>query len=267
MRRARLLLILDFHFRKQAYEEESMTRYRELLYASYRATGYEAANPEGLSDNLIESYRADLGSLLPSDKKARIVDLGCGSGFLVQFLIRDGYKNVLGVDVSKEQVEFAKGLGLPVAQSNAFEFLKENKNFDLIISTDVLEHLNKNEIVEFLSAICDALNPSGSVIIRTVNASSVYGMTLLYWDFTHEVAFTEKSLRQVLLACGFEKVWIYDTKALFGLRPKRFLRWFLLKIWRLVLMCIFTLEVGVDRPRLFGKFLVAQAYKPLRGGK
>ncbi len=244
-----------------------MTQYRELLYAGYRATGYEAENPEGLNDNLIESYRAELGILLPSDKKTRILDLGCGSGFLVQFLIREGYGNVLGVDISKEQVEFAKGQGLPVVQADVFDFLKANKNFDLIIATDVLEHLNKNEIVQFLRAIHDALRPLGSVIIRTVNASSVYGMTLLYWDFTHEVAFTDKSLRQILMACGFERISFSDTRAPFGLRPKRFLRWVLLKVWRLILITIFTLEVGVNRPRFFGKFLTAQAYKPLMAEK
>ena len=201
-----------------------MTQYRELLYASYRATGYEAENPDGLNANLIESYRAELGSLLPSDKKASILDLGCGSGFLLQFLIREGYENVLGVDISKEQVEFAKGQGLPVVEADSLDFLKTNKNFDLIISTEVLEHLNKNEIIELLCAIRDALRPLGSAIIRTVNASSVYGMTLLFWDFTHEVAFTERTLRQILLACGFEKVSVYDTRPPFGLRPRRLLR-------------------------------------------
>jgi len=244
-----------------------MLRYRELLYASYRATGYEAENPEGLSANMIESYRAELGSLLPSDKKARIVDLGCGSGFLLQFLIGEGYQNVLGVDTSDEQVEFAKGQGLPVVQADVFDFLRANKNFDLIMATDVLEHLNKDEIVEFLSAIYDALKPLGSVVIRTVNASSIYGMTLLYWDFTHEVAFTDKSLRQILMACGFERISVSETRAPFGLRPKRFLRWLLLKIWRLVLVTIFTLEVGVNRPRFFGKFLMARACKPLMAEK
>lgn len=240
-----------------------MTQFREVLYASYRTTGYEQANPGSLNEHHVETYRSEFGSLLPSDKKARIVDLGCGKGFLLKFLIQEGYENVLGVDASIEQVEFAKSEGLRVIQADALDFLKANRNFELAISTDVIEHLNKNEIVEFLTAIHDALGPRGSVIIRTNNASSIFGTASRFMDFTHELLFTEKSLRQVLLACGFENISISDNKAPFGLRPKRLLRWLLLKIWRLVLATIFTLEVGVDRPRLFGTYLIAQAYKPL----
>ncbi len=241
-----------------------MNNYREILYASYRTTAYEQVNPGGLNRHHIENYASELGDLLPLDKHARILDLGAGKGFLVQFLMLKGYENVLGVDVSQDQVDFARRQGLPVTQANAFEFLRFNKGFDLIVATDVIEHLTKNEIVEFLEGIRGALVPGGSTILMTGNASSIYGGTITYIDFTHETSFTERSLHQILLACGFERISITDNKVRFGWKPKRLLRWALVKAWRAILTSIYTLEVGEDRPRLFGKLLIAQAFKPLK---
>ncbi len=241
-----------------------MTSYRKRLYSCYRATIYEQTNPGALNRHRIEDYQSSLGGLLPLNKKVKILDLGCGKGFLIQFLKLKGYDNVLGVDISQDQVEYAKQLGLQVIRAEALDFLKNNKSFDLILATDVIEHLTKNEIVEFLEAICESLVTGGSVIFATGNASSVYGGTIRYIDFTHEINFTEKSLRQVLLACGFERISISDSKVPFGWRPRRLARWVLLKLWRFILTAIYTLEVGEDRPRLFGKLLIAQAFRPLK---
>jgi 2-polyprenyl-3-methyl-5-hydroxy-6-metoxy-1,4-benzoquinol methylase len=236
--------------------------YRELLYASYRTAYYEALNPGGLNRSHVEDYRSQLAGFLPLDRKARILDLGCGKGFLVHFLLREGYENVLGVDTSQEQVEFGKNLGLPVLQADALEFLRGNKNFNLVICTDVIEHFGKDEVVGLLRAIYDALAPGGAVIIRTINCSSILGSTVRYTDFTHETGFTERSLRHVLMACGFKRVLITDSKVPFRWKPKRVVRWSLLKLWRIVLRIILASEAGAARPRLLGTDLIAQAFKP-----
>ncbi|MGO9061825.1 MAG: class I SAM-dependent methyltransferase [Candidatus Binataceae bacterium] len=240
-----------------------MADYREVLYGSYRATHYGAVNP-GDSASLSaasESYDLLFGKHLPSNRNVRLLDLGCGSGFLLEYLLRSGYSQAEGIDLSNDQVEYCKKRRLPVQRAEALEFLSDNRGWDLIISTDVIEHLRKNEVVAFLFAIRDALKPGGQVIIRTGNASSIYGPIARWCDFTHEVFFTERSLRQVLLACGFANVTVSDSVAQFGLRPKRLGRWLGLKVFRALLRAAFLLEVGVDSPHLFGKFLVSSGFK------
>ena len=247
-----------------------MYEYRELLYACYRTGHYEAINPGGLNRFYVEDYRSQMARFLPLDRKARVVDLGCGKGFLVEFLLREGYENVLGVDTSPEQVEFGKKSGLPVARADALQFLRENKDLDLVICTDLVEHFSKDEVVDLLSAIYDALAPSGSVIIRTINCSSILGATARYTDFTHETGFTERSLRQVLVACGFKRVSVTDSKVTFHWRPKRIVRWSFFKLWRIFLRAVLAAEEGTSYPRLLGADLIAQAFKPsdseLEGG-
>jgi 2-polyprenyl-3-methyl-5-hydroxy-6-metoxy-1,4-benzoquinol methylase len=238
-----------------------MHEYRELLYASYRTGHYEAINPGGLDRSVIEDYRAQLASLLLPDKKARMVDLGCGKGFLVQFLLNEGYENVLGVDYSSEQVEFGKKSGLPVVQADALDFLKRNKDIDLIICTDLIEHFDKDEIVNLLTAMYNALAPGGSLLLRTINCASLFGAAHRYIDFTHESGFTERSLRQVLTACGFKRLTVTDSKVAFHWRPKRLVRWSLFKLWRIALRMILALEEGTATSALLGPELIARAFK------
>ncbi len=242
-----------------------MSDYRELLYGSYRVH-YNSRNSETpqQSRSLEENYRLQLGPYLPADKNARILDVGCGSGYLVRHLLAAGYSNVAGIDTSADQVDYCRRHALPVERDNAVEFLARATGSDLVLSTDVIEHLTKDEIIAFLEAIYRALKPGGAVVLRTGNASSIYGPVIRYIDFTHETSFTDTSLRQILIACGFTEVNITDNAVPFGLKPKRLLRWAGLALFRAAQNALYLLEVGEDRPRLFGKLLIAHARKPLK---
>lgn len=245
-------------------EVNDLPHYRRLLYGSYRSTHFAASNPDAgpLRASRHESYGREIGGLLPSDSNARILDAGCGSGFLLEFLRERGYTNACGVDASQEQVDFCLGKGLSVERGDLLGFLESRKGWELIFCTDVVEHLRKDEVVCFLEAAYRALVPGGRLVVRTGNAASIYGMYLRYIDFTHETFYTEKSLSQLLLACSYTDVRVFDNQAPFGLRPKRLARWVLLKAWRAGLRLAFTLEVGTDAPRLLGKFLTAVGTKP-----
>jgi predicted TPR repeat methyltransferase len=159
-------------------------------------------------------------------------------------------------------VKFAKSKGLPVVLGDGVTFLENNKGFDLIILTDVVEHMKKDELLGLLRRSYEALVPDGHIIIRTPNASSIFGCYGRYIDFTHEISFTEQSLRQVLLATGFENVKLTDTKIPIGWKPKRLGRWLVVKIWRFFLQLLYMAELGTTRPRLCGGNLIACAYKP-----
>ncbi len=238
-----------------------MEDWKRAVYDTYRASGYAALNPESpkAARGRAENYKSDFLRLLPQDTRARILDLGCGSGFLLQFLIQQGYTSVVGIDTSSEQVDFARSRGLPVTRADASSYLESNKGFDCVLSIDMIEHLSPAEIVEFLKSVYGALAPRGCIIIRTPNASSFCGTVTRYADFTHECTFTEKSLHQVLHACGFSSVSIYDDTIPFGWRPDRLLRLLGLTLWRCALRAIFALEAGRDRPRLLGRSLIAKA--------
>src|SRR3954468_15453789 len=88
-------------------------------------------------------HRRMLEPLLPSDRKAPILDVGCGRGYVIQDLQELGYTNVSGIDQDAGQVEFARANGLPVTHATHTEtFLAENRAmYATILLMDVLEHV------------------------------------------------------------------------------------------------------------------------------
>ncbi|MHB8999534.1 MAG: class I SAM-dependent methyltransferase, partial [Thermoanaerobaculia bacterium] len=76
---------------------------------------------------------------------------------------------------------------------------------DMLTAFDVVEHLTKDELFEFLDVCHEALKPGGSIVIQTPNAESPFGMRVRYGDITHEIAFDAESLRHVLEVTGFAR--------------------------------------------------------------
>lgn len=188
------------------------TEYRDRIYLKYVTlqTGRMHSHSLEEYDRLTKFYSKKFMKHLPRDKNARILDLGCGAGFFLYFLKKNGYSNALGLDTSPEQIQLAKSLGLDVLEQDMFLFLREHvSDFDLVFSSHVIEHLNKKEIIDYLIGIYNSLKIGGKTIICTPNSSSLFGFAYYTVDLTHETPFNPISFRTALEACGFKQVQIY----------------------------------------------------------
>ena len=79
------------------------------------------------------------------DKQVKILDVGCGGGSLINELISNGFQNVYGLDFSAEAVEVCKDRGI----KNVYQMDGQNPGFDeeifdIIIASDVIEHLEND---------------------------------------------------------------------------------------------------------------------------
>ena len=75
----------------------------------------------------------------------KVLDIGCGTGFSLEYLKSIGFKNLKGIDPSKEMIKISKSKGFNV-QLLGFEDLKKlNGNFDLIISISALQWVTSNK--------------------------------------------------------------------------------------------------------------------------
>lgn len=152
---------------------------------------------------------------LPADRNARILDVGCGDGGLLAAVEACGYHNAVGIDVSAEQVALARRRGLCVEQTDALEFLNERTAcFDAIMATDVLEHFDRDEVLELLEAIRSGLRPGGIFLCQVPNAVSPFFGNYSYGDFTHRSVFTARSVRQITRSVGFLEPDIYPVNPL-----------------------------------------------------
>jgi 2-polyprenyl-3-methyl-5-hydroxy-6-metoxy-1,4-benzoquinol methylase len=155
------------------------------------------------------SYSACFQKSLPSDKNIKILDVGCGMGHFLYFLKKAGYTNYWGIDISTAQVSFVReNITERVEVADVFDYLKAICGFDVIVANDVLEHIPKDKILDLLNLIYQALEPNGLFFAKTPNMSNPFSLRFRYVDYTHDVGFTEESLRYVLSITGFEDIEI-----------------------------------------------------------
>lgn len=148
---------------------------------------------------------------LPHDKNCSILDIGCGNGKYLNILKKYDFKNLYGIDISKEQIEIAiKSNPQRVQCIDALKFLKDIKEkYDVILLIDVLEHLDLNDSLEIINSIYRALKKDGKLFIQVPNALSPFS-PLRYSDITHKRAYSKTSLIQTLNNSNFNNYQFYE---------------------------------------------------------
>jgi 2-polyprenyl-3-methyl-5-hydroxy-6-metoxy-1,4-benzoquinol methylase len=184
-------------------DDDSRASLRDRLYCTYASQ--HAGCTGGEASTLI--YRRDIRPALPQPSAGPVVDIGCGRGDLVGLLLEDGY-NAEGIDVSPEQVAIAHAAGVARVRQGDYHHILRTRTGQLaaVTATDVLEHLTKDEVLDTLDRVAAALAPDGVFVARVPNAVSPFGGRIRYGDFTHESWFTDRSVRQIAAAAGFESV-------------------------------------------------------------
>jgi ubiquinone biosynthesis O-methyltransferase len=103
-------------------------------------------------------------------KQKKILDLGCGDGVLSYLIAKEGAV-VSGIDLSETAINFAKiktkkrGLDIDFRQENAYELPFMDEEFDAVVSSDVIEHIEDVHI--FLKEIHRVLKLKGVIVIST----------------------------------------------------------------------------------------------------
>ncbi|MCS6952663.1 MAG: class I SAM-dependent methyltransferase [Bryobacterales bacterium] len=146
----------------------------------------------------------------------RVLDLGCGAGWLLEWLSRFPHLISEGVDVSPSQVEAARRRIPEVAIhcADGLEFLQLRQEvYGAIFCLDVLEHLDEATCWRWLAAIRAALRSGGFLVCRTPNAANLLGAYSRYLDLTHRRSFTQTSLTQLLEAAGFVQIGLIRHRA------------------------------------------------------
>ena len=188
--------------------------YRSVLYEQYASVQKpEWSEPSAKQDAVwVRAALSRLRVWLPQNKQARCLDLGCGSGLLLEALRNAGYSDLRGVDLGAQAIDIAKGRGFQVVQTDLRDFLKESKDsFDLITAFDVVEHFGKDEVIDVLKLIYDRVAPGGSIILQTPNAMSPWAANYRYHDITHEWIFDPHCITSILRLVGFVDVQIREV--------------------------------------------------------
>ena len=90
------------------------------------------------------------------DKNSHVLDVGCGDGILMQFLIKEKKVNIRGIEISKTKVQNSIAKGLTIIEGNAEEDLKQfpDKSFDYVILSQTLQaFFNPEKVINELLRI------------------------------------------------------------------------------------------------------------------
>lgn len=184
--------------------------------------GLEFTLAKPFSDpNNVGSLLSDIGavfSLLPKPP-AKVLDLGCGSGWTSHFYALAGY-GVTGVDISSDAVKAAKQRfvrpDLKLAyQCTDYDRLAYTNEFDAVVFFDSLHH--SEDELDGITAAYKALKPGGIIILcepgkghstspSSIEAVEKYGV--------NERDMPPKLSRKALAEAGFTNIHSYAYPAL-----------------------------------------------------
>lgn len=209
---------------------------KEFMQENYMSTGDIQSKGWNRALDVIEAK-------IPS--KGKILDVGCGPGWLLDAAIKRGW-DCYGNDVSDIFCDFTiKKLNLQVQNCDFLDINYPKDFFNVITMFDFIEHVKNPK--QILNMANDLLIDNGLLVIATADIGSLcarfYG---LHWrqiiPIGHIFYFNKKSMINMLHECGFKIIKVsgvrYDRSSslatIFAF-SKEFIK-FILRIF-----CIYTI--------------------------
>lgn len=164
-------------------------------------------------NNLTETYVSALKIILNKlEKKAVILEIGCGNGFVLQALEKKGYKNVFGVEPSKDAVEKSGKLKSRIVQSFFKKNLFKRETFDLIFIFQTLDHIPNP--TEFLDECYRVLKSGGYIFAYNHNVDSftakIMGEKSPIFDIEHTFLYNLKTIRTIFENSNFNVLSVIE---------------------------------------------------------
>ena len=120
------------------------------------------------------------------DEKSYVLDVGCGEGQLGSILHLKGCQ-VDGLDINIDRVNDKRKFYQNIFLSDIREFKIENRSYNHVVFSDVLEHTQSHENI--LKSSFKLLRPNGRVVISIPNVGyfmNRLGLLFGNWDYTEE---------------------------------------------------------------------------------
>jgi SAM-dependent methyltransferase len=241
-----------------AQRDEYVLNYETIAAGHLAAEGATGENPF-IEERRWRDSEASTRDLLRRYSKAgdRVLDIGVGLGrLLAPFPDLERH----GVDISLDYLRRASRQGIDVAMARVEDLPYPPDTFDLVLATDVLEHvLDLNEAVR---AMLGVLRPGGILIVRSPNREDLTGYLRPDYPYRYVHLRTFDRASFVLL---FDRVFGCDVldvvEAGYSASPSHF-RWVLpLPKWRSGVSFLIFGPISRIHPRL-ARAVLPRFYDP-----
>lgn len=174
--------------------------------------GHHAAGdpPHDAAAAALAYYRCELLPILPDERNAQVLDVGCAHGSLLDFLHGEGFHNLTGLDKEESRQRHAQSRlhdRARIHHAEAVAWLGDHRDqFDLITVYDLLAQFSIPSAIDFAERVRLCLRPGGIAVFRTANMANVLGGYSRCQDLSNQSGFTEQSAMQLLHAAGFADI-------------------------------------------------------------
>lgn len=182
-----------------------------------------SANPttEDLKNSALVyiSYLKNIIKNLPS--KDKLLDIGCGDGFFLLEAKKLGFRELYGVEPSKEAIsKLEPGINGKNIINDVFKKGQFKKNlFDIVCFFQVLDHVVDPN--EFLKNCHDIIRPGGYILAIMHDAkfltNIIMGEKSPIIDIQHIYLFDKETIRKIFQNNGFNVVKVFNTFNLYSL--------------------------------------------------
>lgn len=206
------------------------------------------SNSFGKTSKFEQAYFDNVSKLVKLKKHSKILEIGFGNGSFMAYANNQNYEYV-GVETNQNLVKFA--LEKNFLAYDSLQALPRNGKYELIALFDVIEHIREDEIVEFLKALSNYLEDSGSIFLKFPNGSSPFGLDNQHGDVTHCSIITLSKLNFWCLDAGLKIKFHRGSIAPFIFKhnflklPSRIIKLILHKIFEKLVRLLFIQSKGV----------------------
>lgn len=169
-------------------------------------------------ENLTQSYLKSLRPVLNRlNKNSKILEIGCGNGFILEKLYKLGFKNVYGVEPSLDAVRKANN---SIKKNISINMLKKGiyktATFDFIFFFQTLDHITDPN--KFLKICNSYLKDEGFILAFNHNVNSISSFLLKekspIIDIEHPYLYNFSTIKQILEKNGFIFQRVYSPYSL-----------------------------------------------------
>lgn len=179
---------------------------QQALAAAYHVADYDSAEE---ANDAATAYLRELQPALARLQRGAALEIGTGTGVLLEGLAAAGFATVLGVEPSTAAVEAAPAHRRPWIREGIFreaDFAPES--FDLVCCFMTLEHVR--DPLEIAQSVLRLLRPGGAFVTVTHNYRSpvnrMLGRRSPIIDVEHMQLFSPRSIAELFRCAGYTDV-------------------------------------------------------------
>lgn len=132
--------------------------------------------------------------------KEPILEVGCGNGALMEYLIERKFINICGIDINENLVSICQNKKMDVKFGNVLKLDYKDELFSTVICHQVFEHLSIEDQILAIKEINRVLKDDGIFVISV----PAWNSSVAWDDYSHVHPYTSKSIRNLLEDFEFE---------------------------------------------------------------